>query len=101
MVMVPLQLGVLGDRSPSSFLIFMMLMCRCFWTLDVPMSVMSGFVTANGDIEMRPVEIWKRYAKTWMTIDCVVIGSDWIEVLILAVGDDSSSAGVIRLGKIF
>jgi len=48
-----------------------------FWTLNVPMSLMVGYVQ-EGVTVMVPWLILKRYFSTWLFIDLMVVVPDWI-----------------------
>eukprot|EP00929_Paragymnodinium_shiwhaense_P018348 TRINITY_DN12879_c0_g2_i2.p1 TRINITY_DN12879_c0_g2~~TRINITY_DN12879_c0_g2_i2.p1 ORF type:complete len:777 (-),score=214.89 TRINITY_DN12879_c0_g2_i2:136-2466(-) len=54
---------------------------RLFWTLDIFMSVETGVVLANGEVEMELKFIMKRYLKTWWLVDAFIVGSDWTEFI--------------------
>lgn len=49
-------------------------------------------------LEMRPLQIAKRYFITWFLLDCVVVGSDWI-VIILGGDAGGGSARLARASK--
>jgi len=84
------------DPEKTSFFLFMEWVTRMFWTCDMPMSLSSGYITADGTLEMRPKKIMKRYFKTWFGLDCIVVGVDWMEILMSSV---AASFGFARLGK--
>ncbi|CAK8992578.1 unnamed protein product [Durusdinium trenchii] len=63
---------------------------RLFWTLDIFFSCFTGVVMADGSVEYNIKTILKRYAKTWLTMDLVIVLSDWSEVVF-------SSGGVAML----
>jgi hypothetical protein len=69
---------------------------RLFWTADMPMSFLSGYIAKDGTIELRPQMITKRYLKTWFALDCMVVGVDWFELIMSSASD---SLGFARLGK--
>merc|ERR1719163_1598281 len=45
---------------------------------------------------MRPGKISRKYMRTWFALDCLVVGVDWLEVLMSSV---AASLGFARLGK--
>eukprot|EP00971_Amphidinium_carterae_P299650 5953686-Amphidinium_carterae.1 len=74
------------------------LTCTLFWTADIPISLVSGFHTEKGLIEMRPRKIWRHYLRTWMLFDVLVISVDWVMIILdTGFGD---LVGVLRLGKV-
>lgn len=93
MVMIPLQLFELPE---DGFLTTMQWVTRIFWTMDMPASFLSGYVATDGSIEMRPSKIISRYMISWFTLDTIVVGIDWFEVVISAGGD---ALGFARMGK--
>jgi len=90
-VTIPLELF---DPPATDFSKFMAWSTRLFWTSDMPLSFISGFVRNDGTIEMRPLEIVKRYLATWFLLDCTVVGVDWVEVV--AAG---GATGYAKVGK--
>lgn len=92
-IAIPLQMMNLPD---SGFIRFMQWVTRLFWTIDMPMTCLTGYVTGNGDVEMRPEQVFTHYAKSWLPLDFLIVGVDWIE---LALSDPGSTLAVARLGK--
>jgi hypothetical protein len=95
MVLIPLSLFELPD---STFLQFMAWVTRMFWTIDLPLTFCSGFVTHSGHIELHKASIARRYLRTWFTPDFIIVTMDWLELLISAILANVS--GVTRLGKV-
>eukprot|EP00747_Dinoflagellata_sp_TGD_P028369 gnl/TRDRNA2_/TRDRNA2_133225_c0_seq2.p1 gnl/TRDRNA2_/TRDRNA2_133225_c0~~gnl/TRDRNA2_/TRDRNA2_133225_c0_seq2.p1 ORF type:complete len:881 (-),score=155.99 gnl/TRDRNA2_/TRDRNA2_133225_c0_seq2:146-2788(-) len=91
-VFIPLQFFEVEESSGTITLNWL---TRLFWTLDMPGSFLTGFIYKDGTMEMRPFLIAKRYAKTWLPLDFIVVSSDWMEAL-MAVGGDATAA---RLGR--
>lgn len=87
MVMIPMQAYTLPENL---FLDFMEWTTRLFWTFDIFFSCITGVVTADGSVEYDIKIILKRYAKTWLAMDLVIVLSDWSEVIF-------SSGGVAML----
>merc|ERR1719265_3068618 len=90
MVVVPLQFF---DPPENGLTRFMAWVTRLFWSMDIPMSFVSGFVMADGTIEMRPTEISKRYASTWLPLDLCIVLSDWTEMFM------QDSGGYAQMGR--
>jgi hypothetical protein len=67
-----------------------------FWTVDIVVQFMTGYYKAEA-IERRLQMIAKRYLRTWFALDALVVGTDWI-CIILAFG--SRGSGVARLAKL-
>lgn len=95
MVMIPF--GFFEPERTVGFLITEWI-TRVFWTMDMPMSFVSGYVSGDGTIEMRPTKITKKYLRSWFGLDCLVVGVDWMEVLASGIGE---AFGMARMGKVF
>lgn len=91
-IWIPLQLF---DPDDSAFTRFMVWAMRVFWTLDIPLSVLTGFMYADGNLEMDVWAIFLRYARTWMILDLVVVAFDWIDAFMVGVG----GVGGVRMAK--
>ncbi|CAJ1345915.1 unnamed protein product [Effrenium voratum] len=87
MVMIPMQAYSLPENA---FLTMMEWTTRLFWTFDIFCSCCTGVVMADGAVEYNLKTILKRYAKTWLALDLVIVCSDWSEVIF-------SSSGVAML----
>jgi len=97
-VMIPMGFFELPENA---FLTFMAWVTRFFWTFDMPMSFLSGCVTHDGAIEMRPPKLAKRYLKSWFALDCLVVGIDWLEILAAAVAEGLGFARMSKVTRIF
>jgi len=74
---------------------------RLFWTADIPMSFVSGFVTSDGTIEMRPGPIAKKYGKSWCVLDIAVVGADWTEIILGKAMEGMDMARMSKVSRIF
>jgi len=72
---------------------------RTFWTADIAMSFLTG-VFVDFELELRLREVAKRYAKSWMTFDVVVVLSEWIPVLVTPTAAESSALRLLRFARI-
>lgn len=68
---------------------------RLFWTCDMPASFCTGFVSPTGVVEMRFREVVRRYTRSWLILDVLVVTIDWFEVFATV----HSSLGYARVGK--
>jgi len=93
--MVVIPLGFF-EPPESTFLTLMEWVTRIFWTLDMPLSFLSGYVTGTGSIELRFSKIARRYSRSWFSLDLLVVGVDWLDLLLSAA---AGSLGFARLGK--
>merc|ERR1712232_873912 len=86
-IMNPLQFLAL---PPSGFLDSTTWIARIFWTSDMPLNCITGFLKADGMVEMRPRVVAWHYSKTWLVLDVIVVGGDWCEFIIEAITNYSS-----------
>lgn len=92
-IMVPLQ----AFQLPSLLVLDLVeWMCTLCWTMDVLFSFRTGYYISS-DLEMRPREIAKHYAQTWLPIDTFIVVLDWVTLLASAVG---SGANLVRITRV-
>jgi len=91
-ITLPLQLF---DPPATSFDFYMAWVTRLFWTADIPMNFMTGFLRGDGFLEMRSRKIILMYLKTWCVLDVLIVLVDWLE-LIWGV---STGQTYMRMGK--
>eukprot|EP00747_Dinoflagellata_sp_TGD_P099849 gnl/TRDRNA2_/TRDRNA2_167870_c0_seq3.p1 gnl/TRDRNA2_/TRDRNA2_167870_c0~~gnl/TRDRNA2_/TRDRNA2_167870_c0_seq3.p1 ORF type:complete len:786 (+),score=99.25 gnl/TRDRNA2_/TRDRNA2_167870_c0_seq3:80-2359(+) len=87
----------LFDSPMGPFFDFMTWMIRIFWTLDMGMSLITGFYQSDGSICKNTKQIARRYLRTWFTLDVLVVGLDWLEVLLTRFSSGLSLARWARL----
>lgn len=85
-VVVPLQFF---DPPTTLFLAIMGWIVRFYWTLDFPLSFITGYTRPEGRVEMRNLQILLRYISTWMFFDMIILSFDWMEVV---VGESGASS---------
>eukprot|EP00435_Cladocopium_sp_Y103_P008042 s1281_g2.t1 len=119
MVMIPMQAY---DMPENAFLDFMEWTTRLFWTFDprvelelywgdfdgspsrqtwqnrgsggdIFFSCITGVVMTDGSVEYNIRIILKRYAKTWLTMDLIIVLSDWSEVVFSSGGPEILGVG--------
>lgn len=93
MIMIPMSAFTLPE---SAFLKTMDWITRLFWTIDIWWSVTTGVVLPDGKINFEVRFIMKRYLKTWFALDMLIVGSDWMEVILTS----TNVAGIGRLARI-
>merc|ERR1719329_914732 len=62
------------------FIGFMRWVTRLFWTVDIAVTLFTGYVMHDGTIEMRPTQIWCNYCKNRLWFDLTCVAPDWIEL---------------------
>jgi len=99
MIMIPLAMF---DLEEGLFIQVMTWATRLFWTLDMPMSLSTGIIMANGTITFDFKFVVKKYLKTWFLLDIFIVASDWIE-FIVSVGStsDDGGGGFGKMARIF
>eukprot|EP00928_Gymnodinium_smaydae_P013610 TRINITY_DN14953_c0_g2_i1.p1 TRINITY_DN14953_c0_g2~~TRINITY_DN14953_c0_g2_i1.p1 ORF type:complete len:801 (-),score=140.47 TRINITY_DN14953_c0_g2_i1:51-2453(-) len=71
-----------------------------FWTWDMVMSLITGYVDGEGHLVMSKLSIWKNYLKAWFWIDCIVIVPDWIFTLMEVAGGSVDNTSAAETGKL-
>eukprot|EP00931_Biecheleriopsis_adriatica_P043907 TRINITY_DN25093_c0_g1_i1.p1 TRINITY_DN25093_c0_g1~~TRINITY_DN25093_c0_g1_i1.p1 ORF type:complete len:872 (+),score=110.12 TRINITY_DN25093_c0_g1_i1:83-2698(+) len=74
-ITLPLQAFIPGE-DPLVFQIMAWLI-RLFWTFDIAMSFLTGYLDSAGLVVMRLDKIAVRYCKRQLAFDLVVVGCDW------------------------
>jgi len=69
---------------------------RIFFSLDLPLTMATGYTTEGGMVEMRPCRVAKRYASTFMIFDIGIVTLDWLELLL----DGTEGLGAARVAKV-
>jgi len=71
-----------------------------FWTLNMPLTLLVGFVK-DGQTIVHPMKILANYIKTWLLIDLLVVVPDWTFTLASLGSDEKSgAAGSVKLLRI-
>jgi len=91
-ITIPMELLNPKDNIFTSMMAWI---TRIFWTFDMPASFFTGFVTSNGAVEMRLRPVVRRYVRSWLLLDILVVTVDWFEVFATV----HSSLGYARVGK--
>jgi len=90
--MIPLTTFDLPETSSSRKIQWV---TRIFWTLDMPSSLLTGYMLPDGGVVMGLNQIAWRYAKSWLLLDAVAVSVDWVDFFMLGVGGVSAA----RMGK--
>merc|ERR1719359_1061845 len=56
-----------------------------FWTMDVPCCFLTGFFDKEGELVMEWGKIIRHYMKGMFSLDMLIIGADWIGIILEAV----------------
>lgn len=83
LIFIPLQAF---EPRPTVVTDFLSWFTTCYWTLDIPFSFLVGFHT-KGIVEMRTVQIAKKYVKGWFAFDVIVVLVDWVMSTVITSGD--------------
>lgn len=87
---------------PSTFVEFMIIMdwvVTFFWTIDIPVSLTTGF-HAEGCVEIRPRKIAARYVKKRLPFDGTIVIIDWLLVFLTLVDEKGSGYGTALLSRV-
>lgn len=86
--------------AANALTIFMDWFTLVFWTINMPMSTLQGYVK-DGLIVMDFHKICLHYIKTWFAVDLAVVGPDWVFTLLTAsTGAQSDKGRYVRLLRV-
>eukprot|EP00928_Gymnodinium_smaydae_P029384 TRINITY_DN22149_c0_g1_i1.p1 TRINITY_DN22149_c0_g1~~TRINITY_DN22149_c0_g1_i1.p1 ORF type:complete len:1143 (-),score=169.46 TRINITY_DN22149_c0_g1_i1:80-3508(-) len=88
-IYIPLQVAFEGNE-PWTFSYYSLLVSFVYWSADIYASFTTGYVKVQGIVEMRLTQIAKRYCRTWLPLDVVIVS---IDLMFLTL----SSAGFLRM----
>jgi len=98
LVMLPMRVF---DLPENGAVFVISLLIAIFWTMDCVLSFFVGYFKRDGTIVMDRWRICRKYAKTWLAPDVVIVLVDWM----LLAGTIGNSAGkftkLLRTGKTF
>eukprot|EP00928_Gymnodinium_smaydae_P041080 TRINITY_DN27814_c0_g1_i2.p1 TRINITY_DN27814_c0_g1~~TRINITY_DN27814_c0_g1_i2.p1 ORF type:complete len:579 (-),score=114.96 TRINITY_DN27814_c0_g1_i2:30-1766(-) len=89
--MIPLQFL---DPDETSVTLAILWLTRLFWTVDIPLTFLTGSIKPDGTCEMRCGPISRMYLTSWFPLDLFIVLTDWLVDTIW--GDNM---GYLRLGK--
>jgi len=75
---------------------------RLYWTLDIPASILVGFYE-RGVLVRSPNRIVRRYLTTFFLLDLIIVGTDWLLLVLGSGSSDESSgekSGIVRLSRV-
>lgn len=84
----------LGDNY-SSFLSILDVFGASFWSVDIIVSFLTGYYSAEGFVELTPIKVSRHYCKSWFSMDLLIVSLDWTSMIV----GMSSASGFMRLGK--
>merc|ERR1712079_471783 len=95
-LVVPLQLL---DPPDNKFMSISLWITRIFWTIDIIVSFFTGYISHNAQdmTEIRFSKVAKRYARTRLPFDFILVASDWMEVVVNALGGPTALRLVVML----
>lgn len=96
-LLVPMMFFPMDDEN--GFTAVMLWVVRIFWSLAMPRSAITGYHNVDGSVEMRLSRVGRHYMKTWLIFDCVVVGTDWVE-LVLQTFDVVSSFRILKTARV-
>lgn len=99
MVMIPMGLF---EPTETTFIKVMNWITRFYWTLDMPLSFLTGYVSKDGTIiDLRVSWIAKKYFRSWFPLDTIVVGVDWLELLAAAAAEGLGFARFAKVSRVF
>eukprot|EP00929_Paragymnodinium_shiwhaense_P059838 TRINITY_DN29938_c0_g1_i1.p1 TRINITY_DN29938_c0_g1~~TRINITY_DN29938_c0_g1_i1.p1 ORF type:complete len:620 (+),score=132.78 TRINITY_DN29938_c0_g1_i1:112-1971(+) len=95
LVMVPLEVF---EPEETEYANVVRWIARVFWSCDMVMSFLTGYMTQEGFLEMQPQRIVRRYLTTWFFFDAALVSSDWMDT-ILGGGESLGYAQITRSSR--
>jgi len=94
-VTIPLQIF---EPPETTFTILLSWWVRCCWTFDILVSFLTGYVSPQGLVEMRPAKVARQYIHTRFCFDLALVSCDWAEASLAALesGHSSQDAAMLR-----
>lgn len=78
---------------------------RIFWTLDIVASLITGYFRPDGEPDLRLGAAAKRYAKSWLGPDLLIVLGDWLQEVASSAFSNASKATrtsrILRLFRLF
>ncbi|CAK9091218.1 Potassium voltage-gated channel subfamily H member 2 (Ether-a-go-go-related gene potassium channel 1) (ERG-1) (Eag-related protein 1) (Ether-a-go-go-related protein 1) (MERG) (Voltage-gated potassium channel subunit Kv11.1), partial [Durusdinium trenchii] len=97
LVIIPMQVF---DMPDSAFLHLLSMVCTVYWTLDIVVSLNTA-VYIHGKLVSDSRAIVRKYLKTWMALDVVLVVSDWLTAIVDAgAADPIGLARTLRSGRV-
>mmetsp|Transcript_29244 Transcript_29244/g.67324 ORF Transcript_29244/g.67324 Transcript_29244/m.67324 type:complete len:789 (-) Transcript_29244:93-2459(-) len=91
------------DLPQTGFHFYMCTVLLFYWTLDIVASLTVGYHLPDGTVEMRCLPVVKRYLKTWMLPDVIIVAMDWFTFggpyIAGQASVEGNGAGLLRIGK--
>eukprot|EP00928_Gymnodinium_smaydae_P013730 TRINITY_DN14987_c0_g1_i1.p1 TRINITY_DN14987_c0_g1~~TRINITY_DN14987_c0_g1_i1.p1 ORF type:complete len:908 (-),score=128.68 TRINITY_DN14987_c0_g1_i1:64-2787(-) len=94
LMLIPLDLAF--DLPDNSGLHAMFWITLLFWTLDIPVTFISGYYI-KGTEEIRLARIAIAYLRTWFLLDVGIVGLDWW--FVFSNQERSGGIAMVRVGK--
>jgi hypothetical protein len=94
-MVIPFTLAFCWDDPDNFNWVFWTILL--FWQSDMAFSAITGYYR-RGALVMSIPMCSKHYAKTWFMIDLIVVGCDWVSLIM---GSQFEEAGLVRVGRTF
>jgi len=91
LIMAPLEFLQPPDTDLTSFMVWA---TRACWTINIPLSSVTGYMLETGQVEMRLSKALRNYAATWCGFDVLIIGFDWVNAAMEREGFPSVMRGL-------
>merc|ERR1719174_3315016 len=97
LITIPMQVFDIGE---TPLMISMGWVTLIYWTIDIPVTFMTGYYDRDGELVMRLGSIARHYCRGFFGLDVVIIGADWASIIINALGDGApgflSNVAILR-----
>jgi len=87
---IPMQAFAIPDAAPIRAFTWLALI---FWSMDIFVNCNSMYYGQEGTLIRRRKKVFWQYLTTWLPIDVLVVGVEWVLIIVLHFGEDSNRAG--------
>lgn len=91
LVTVPLEIF---NPPATDFLFAMLLITSLFWTFDIILTFMTGHMSRDGMVSMKPGFVAMKYACTWLPVDTCLVICNWVSLFFDERSDKSGTEGL-------
>jgi len=93
-VVIPLQIL---EQPNHPINVAMTWVIRLFWTFDILVNFLTGYVSPQGVLEMRHSRVARQYMRTRFSFDGFLVTIDWLEAIITAINSGQEESNVLKV----
>jgi hypothetical protein len=86
LITIPMQVFQIGD---TPLMLTMGWVTLIYWTIDIPVTFVTGYFNHDGDLIMSLGQIRHHYLRGFFFLDFIIIAADWVSIFIGLLGDSA------------